>query len=65
MGEPHTQEHTKSEKQRVDAGRRRMIFLDSSDPDGAYAALMALVEASYSRQENDHTDTLHPDQAEP
>jgi hypothetical protein len=65
MGEPHTQEHTEPEKHRVDVGRRRMIFLDGSDPDGAYAALMALVEASHARHENDHTGTLHSDQAEP
>jgi hypothetical protein len=65
MGDPHTQEHAESKKQRADAGRRRVIWLDSSDPDGAYAALMALVEASHSRQEDDYTDTLRPDQVEP
>jgi hypothetical protein len=65
MGDPYTQEHAEPEKQRVDAGRRRMIWLDTSDPEGAYDALMALVDESNSRQENEHADTEHLGHHEP
>jgi hypothetical protein len=65
MGDPHTQERAEPEKQRADAGRRCVIWLDSSDPDGAYAALMALVEKSNARHQIEPVHTIYPEPEEP
>jgi hypothetical protein len=49
---------------RADPGRKRMIWLDVSDPDGAYDALMTLVHESASRGEHEHVGTVHRDESE-
>jgi hypothetical protein len=49
---------------RADPGRRRMVWLDVSDPDGAYDALVRLVDRSAPREEHEHVDTVHRDESE-
>jgi hypothetical protein len=49
---------------RTDPGRRRMVWLDVSDPDGAFDLLMSLVDESATREDHEHVGTVHRDESE-
>jgi hypothetical protein len=61
MEDAHTEDVAQFRKHRADPGRRHMVWLDPSDPDGAYDAIMTMVnEAGAATDQRSDADDAQP-----